>query len=317
MIVLIYIKKIKLIKKLFYFKKHFINKKFIIMFICIRVLSKNRNSFKNFLKTFNKFYNVKQIKKKLYIKQKKLVILKKYKNSFVEGDKKKLVSKKSLSLHRRKKKYNIYEKKKVKINGFLKYIQQKHNRCFFTILKSPHIYKTAQEQIEYRRFSKQIIIFSFQILKYIILLKKIQTKLFPDIEIQIKFLVNNIIIKKKKLTVINPNNYTTKNYIKNASIYNSIINKTWQDINSNTKEKCSSINFLDIDTSIKLQLIRKHLMKLKMFKIRKKILNRSIIGILSRIKKNQIINYIKLFDCFGELSFKTILISYDTLSLKI
>lgn len=273
------------------------------MFICIRVLSKNRNSFKNFFKTFNKFYKVKQIKKKLYVKQKKLYILKKYKNNFVEK-KKKIVSKKYLPMYRRKKKYYFYEKKKIKINGFLRYIQQKQARCFFTTLKSPHIYKTAQEQIEYRRFSKQIIIFSFQILKYIILLKKIQTKIFPDIEIQMKFLVNNNIIKKKTHRIINPNNYTTKSFVKNVSKNNLIKKKNWQNKNPNTKEKNFLRNFVNIKTSIRLKLIRKYFMKLKLLKIRKKLYNMSIIQIFSQTKKNQIINYIRLFDCFGELSLK-------------
>ena len=78
---------------------------------------------------------------------------------------------------------------------FLKYFKQQQKKFKFTILKSPHVNKIAQEQFEYRLFSKQIKIDSFQLLKFLILLKKIQIALFSDIKIQIKFFYNN---KKKK-----------------------------------------------------------------------------------------------------------------------
>jgi len=94
-----------------------------------------------------------------------------------------------------------------KVNGLLRYSQQKQKRKVFTTLKSPHVNKTAQEQIEYRLFSKRINIFSFQILKFLVLVKKIQMKLGPDIKIQMKFVLNNKNIKKTKLVSLNPDNY--------------------------------------------------------------------------------------------------------------
>jgi hypothetical protein len=96
---------------------------------------------------------------------------------------------------------------KKKKNGFFNYFQQKQKQKIFTTLKSPHVNKTAQEQIEYRLFSKKINIFSFQILKFLILIKQIQTKICPDLEIQIKFVLNNKIIPKTKLILLNPDNY--------------------------------------------------------------------------------------------------------------
>jgi len=70
---------------------------------------------------------------------------------------------------------------------FLKYFKQRQKKFNFTILKSPHVNKTAQEQFEYRIFSKQINLYSFQLIKFLIILKKIQIALFSDIKVQIKF----------------------------------------------------------------------------------------------------------------------------------
>jgi ribosomal protein S10 len=97
--------------------------------------------------------------------------------------------------------------KKNKINFFIKYFSQKQKTHIFTILKSPHVNKKAQEQFEYRLFSKQLNIFSFQILKFIITLKKIQTKLFPDIKIKIKFILNTKKLNKYKITSLAPKNF--------------------------------------------------------------------------------------------------------------
>jgi hypothetical protein len=144
---------------------------------------------------------------------------------------------------------------KKKVNGILNYSQQKQKRKVFTTLKSPHVNKTAQEQIEYRLFSKHINIFSFQILKFLIFIKKIQLKLCPDIEIQIKFLLNKKTIKKAKLVSLNPDNFKTNSF----SFYN-----------------------------------RK---------------NNSSIRKVQKLNKKQILPYLKLFDIYGELSFRTIIIS--------
>ena len=111
--------------------------------------------------------------------------------------------------------YKINKKKhilKKKVNVLLSYCQQKQKQKVFTTLKSRHVNKTAQEQIEYRLFSKHINIFSFQILKLLILIKKIQMELCPDIKIQIKFVLNNHVIKKIKLISLNPDNYKINSF---------------------------------------------------------------------------------------------------------
>jgi ribosomal protein S10 len=188
------------------------------MFINLKVLSKNQNSLKKFLIIFNSFW-IKKKKEKLYLIKKKLTGV-----EVETGNSKPLF----LSLSYKFKTYSyrkIYKIKKRKYvmkkkkNGFFNYFQQKQKQKIFTTLKSPHVNKTAQEQIEYRLFSKQTNIFSFQILKFLIVIKQIQTKICPDLEIQIKFVLNNKIIPKTKLIFLNPDNYKIYSYNKEQTIF--------------------------------------------------------------------------------------------------
>ena len=210
------------------------------MFINIQVLSKNQNSLKKFLTFFNSFCMKKPVKKKIYTGKKKVYVLKKKvkKTLYVKYKDRYLIKKLTITEK---------NKKRLKLNGFLNYLQQKQNRKFFTTLKSPHVNKTAQEQVEYREFAKQITVFSFQILKFLILLKKIHKSLFPDVEIKIKFILKNKTIKKTKLVAINPDNYKIKSFLSGNKKKN---------INNTSKQK-------------------------------------------------QMIAYLKLFDIYGELNFKT------------
>lgn len=179
------------------------------MFFNIKVLSKNQNSLKKFLTLFKEFCIKNKKKENLYIIKKKLTKV------VVKTDKSKIFLPLAYKLktHTHKNVYKIKKRKyyiKKKINGIFSYSQQKQKQKVFTTLKSPHVNKTAQEQIEYRLFSKQINIFSFQILKFLILIKQIQTKICPDIEIQIKFVLNAKRILKIKRISLNPDNYKIK-----------------------------------------------------------------------------------------------------------
>jgi len=101
---------------------------------------------------------------------------------------------------------------------FLKYFKQRQKKFNFTILKSPHVNKTAQEQFEYRIFSKQINLYSFQLIKFLIILKKIQIALFSDIKVQIKFFYNKKKINKIKRKTFNPNNFKMQLFQTKTSI---------------------------------------------------------------------------------------------------
>ena len=88
----------------------------------------------------------------------------------------------------------------LKLNKILKVFQKKRFKKIFTILRSPHVNKSAQEQFEYNLFAKHVNIKSHQILKTLIILKKIKTISFSDIELKIKFIINP---KSKKDIFIN------------------------------------------------------------------------------------------------------------------
>jgi ribosomal protein S10 len=89
----------------------------------------------------------------------------------------------------------------LKLNKILKVFQHKRFKKVFTILRSPHVNKSAQEQFEYNLFVKYVNIKSQQILKILIILKKIKTISFSDIEIKLKFIINSI--SKKDISIYN------------------------------------------------------------------------------------------------------------------
>jgi hypothetical protein len=62
--------------------------------------------------------------------------------------------------------------------------------------------KTAQEQFEYRIYSKQITIYSSQNFQYLVFLKKINTH--SDVKIKTKFNMDHSM--EKQIEVLNPTN---------------------------------------------------------------------------------------------------------------
>jgi ribosomal protein S10 len=215
------------------------------MFINIKILSKNQNSLKSFIILFNSFCLKNSKNQDFYTVKKKMtqIMKTKWPNKILSS----LITSIRANIYKKTYGCKIIKKRyiiKKKVSGLLSYSQQKQKRKIFTTLRSPHVNKTAQEQIEFRLFSKRIKIFSFQILKFLVLIKKIQMKLSPDIEIQIKFVLNNKILKKNKLVSLNPDNYKIDSFF------------TYKKKNKDFTEK------------------------------------------------TQILSYLKLFDIYGELSFK-------------
>ena len=93
-------------------------------------------------------------------------------------------------------------------NIITKYLKKKKSKKVLTILKSPHVNKTAQEQFETRLFTSQIsVYYSKKNLLALIFLKKIKTYLFPDIKIKIKFTINKFLLEQTKLKHINPDSF--------------------------------------------------------------------------------------------------------------
>ena len=96
---------------------------------------------------------------------------------------------------------------KTKFHIIQKPVSTCNSKKVITLLKSPHVNKTAQEQFEIRVFEKHIRVQSFYLEKNLIFLKKILNKLFQDISINLKFITNKNTIFKNKLWIFSPNNF--------------------------------------------------------------------------------------------------------------
>ena len=101
-----------------------------------------------------------------------------------------------------------------------KFFYKKEKKTFISILKSPHVNKSAQEQFEIRNFSAQITIQTNQPFKFLILLKKIKINLFPDINIKLRLIFNKKIQNSLKQKFFNIDNFKLKQFykIKNKKI---------------------------------------------------------------------------------------------------
>lgn len=88
----------------------------------------------------------------------------------------------------------------------LKHFSKQNKRKFITILKSPHVNKTAQEQFEFRFYSKQFLVNSFRPFTFLLTLKKIKNLSFPGLDLKIKGLFDISKCQKKVLDVIDLDN---------------------------------------------------------------------------------------------------------------
>jgi ribosomal protein S10 len=102
----------------------------------------------------------------------------------------------------------VFNKLLQNFNNITKYLKKKRKIKILTILKSPHVNKTAQEQFETRLYFSQINIrYSTKNLHLLIFLKKLKNYVFPDIKIKIKFLISDSSIKKTQTQLLDPNNF--------------------------------------------------------------------------------------------------------------
>lgn len=92
----------------------------------------------------------------------------------------------------------------------LKSFPKNKKRKFVTVLKSPHVNKTAQEQFEFRFYSKHFLVRSFKPLTFFLLLKKLKNLSFPGLNIEVKGLLENTKMHKRVLQVVNPDNIILK-----------------------------------------------------------------------------------------------------------
>ena len=101
-----------------------------------------------------------------------------------------------------------YQAEIKKLQTPLYFNQKKTKIKKITVLKSPHVYKTAQRHFEYRIYSTKLQIQSYRPKKYFFMLKKLQNHVFPEVKITINKRVNHKnthSLLKNKFFV--PNNY--------------------------------------------------------------------------------------------------------------
>ena len=86
----------------------------------------------------------------------------------------------------------------------LQLLPNRNLRKFITVLKSPHVNKTAQEQFEFRVYSREFVLSSFKPLTLFLILKKINNLSFSGLNLKIENLFKRN--TKKTLTALNPDN---------------------------------------------------------------------------------------------------------------
>ena len=107
--------------------------------------------------------------------------------------------------------------KNFKDNNLIKKNKKKIKKKRLTMLKSPHVNKTAQEQFESKIFSINIYIYSTSNINQYIYLKKIIKKSFHDIKITIKYLINNKYSKQNQFKIFKIKNFKLNSKKKNHS----------------------------------------------------------------------------------------------------
>ena len=89
---------------------------------------------------------------------------------------------------------------------FIKPFPKHKRKKFITVLKSPHVNKTAQEQFEYRFFSKHFLVFSPKSQTFFLLLKKLKNLSFSGIKLEVKGIFQKNANDRYILKWVNPDN---------------------------------------------------------------------------------------------------------------
>lgn len=114
----------------------------------------------------------------------------------------------------------------LNIKLFLNNVKKPKKITKFTVLKSPHVNKTAQEQFEFNFYFRKINLYSFQIFKFLVILKQINCMLFPDVKIKINFYFYNYHLQSKIFKKLNINKFLlNKNLHSNNTIKNKLFTK--------------------------------------------------------------------------------------------
>ena len=109
---------------------------------------------------------------------------------------------------------NVFYLLLIKLNIIKKVFNKRKNLTKFSILKSPHVHKIAQQKVGFKIYKKQIVLILFNFINFILLFKIILNKLFFDIKIK-------IISYLYKLDCITKNcKFINLSFIKYSNLYN-------------------------------------------------------------------------------------------------
>jgi len=110
-----------------------------------------------------------------------------------------------------------------KVNSYIikKKFKNKKTKKKFTVLKSPHVYKTAQEQFQSSFFSQKITLYSNDNFPFSIFLKRIKNNLFSDLKFKIEFQINKNLFNKTEKLILNPNNFR-------LNMFNKLLNQHYR-----------------------------------------------------------------------------------------
>ena len=97
---------------------------------------------------------------------------------------------------------NVFNNLKIKFPKILN--KNKNKKKVLTILKSPHVNKSAQEQFEHRFYKRNIMCFTEQPFLFVLMLKYLKFKYVSDVMISVKF---------------SSNSFNSKNFLKNNINY--------------------------------------------------------------------------------------------------
>lgn len=132
--------------------------------------------------------------------------------------------------------FKLSNNKKLNLNSVLKCFNKKSQEKVFTILRSPHVNKTSQEQFSYELRSNQLSLDSLQFFKFLIAIKKSEKITGFDVKSVIKFVTNvtsskketfkKINFKKSKIKLHNVekiNKLSSKKYLKLLDIHGNLV----------------------------------------------------------------------------------------------
>lgn len=147
-------------------------------------------------------------------------------------------------------KFLNYSLKIQNIKTPLNYLKKKKIKKKISVLTSPHVNKSAQEHFEYNIYSIKIHFYLYRTKKYLVMLKKIKNKLFPDVLIQINMENSKKSDKNLIKNIINPNHFKL-----NLKKFNLVTQKFNNKLLRNNRVYVNNPNLLK-KTSYYLSLLR-------------------------------------------------------------